>query len=166
MTRCIKRLLWKTQHLLWSLEDEQDSDRWRHGSWLWGKRRKRNLSDIWDNKSKGTNWSSQAPKVLPEFLLPSDYIHGKWNHSQKAVFTQLLLVSSLLPASPSLSLLQPLKYSQISPEGVSILYAFLLLFPLAWKRLSLIHVNSYWSLKVKFKYKLLSEILPGIPTPS
>lgn len=82
-------------------------------------------------------------KVLPEFLLPSDYVHGKWNHSQKPVFTQLLLVSSLLPASPSLSLLQPLKYSQISPEGVSILYAFLLLFPLAWKRLSLIHVNSY-----------------------
>lgn len=74
-------------------------------------------------------------------------------------------VSSLLTANYSHFLLQPLKYSQISPKGVSILMLFL---PLAWNRLSLNHmlVNSYWSLKVKFKYKLLNVVFPNVPTPS
>lgn len=76
----------------------------------------------------------------------------------------LLDRSSLLASSYSNFLLQPLKYSQISPKGVPILYAFLLLFPLACNRLSLNHmlVNSYWSLKVKYKYKVLSEVFPDI----
>lgn len=105
-------------------------------------------------------------KILPGFQLPSEYLRGGWSCTQRPPWPS----SSSSPAS-----WHPATHAALSHRNIhkphtdtgSILHAFLLLLPLAWNRLSLflILVNSYWSLKVKFKYKLPTTAFPDLCTP-